>query len=51
MLSRRERLTPSQLLVRSSTTFVRRPASGDSESTGFDDGSSEMEGVIRGIEC
>ena len=40
---------PSQLLGAFVDYLRARPTSGDSESTGFDDGSSELEGVTRGI--
>jgi acetyl esterase/lipase len=41
--------SPSQLLGAFIDYLRARPTSGDSESTGFDDGSSELEGVTRGI--
>jgi monoterpene epsilon-lactone hydrolase len=40
---------PSQLLGAFIDYLRARPVSGDSEGTGFDDGSSEMEGVTRSI--
>ena len=41
--------SPSQLLGAFVDYLRARPTGGDSESTGFDDGSSELEGVVRGI--
>ena len=41
--------SPSQLLGAFINYLRAQPTSGDSESTGFDDGSSELEGVTRGI--
>jgi acetyl esterase/lipase len=41
--------SPSQLLGAFIDYLRARPNSGDSESTGFDDGSSALEGVTRGI--
>jgi acetyl esterase/lipase len=35
--------------VRSSTTFVRGPPAATPKAQGYDDGSSELEGVTRGI--
>ena len=40
---------PSQLLGAFIDYLRARPSSGDSDSTRFDDGGSELEGVIRGI--
>jgi acetyl esterase/lipase len=40
---------PSQLLGAFIDYLLARPTSGASESAGFDDGTSEMEGVTRGI--
>src|SRR3977135_899702 len=39
----------SQLLGAFINSLRAQPTSGDSESTGFDDGSSELEGVTRGL--
>jgi hypothetical protein len=41
--------SPSQLLGAFMNYLRAQPTSGDSESTGFDDGWSELEGVTRGI--
>jgi len=41
--------SPSQLLGAFINYLRAQPTSGDSESTGFDDGWSELEGVTRGI--
>jgi monoterpene epsilon-lactone hydrolase len=41
--------SPSQLLGAFVHYLRARPAGGDSQSTGFDDSSSELEGVTRGI--
>ena len=49
MLTADEGDEPSQLLAAFIDYLRARPTSGDSDSTEFDDGSSEMEGVIRRI--